>query len=164
VTNAPRCSPDTEPFQSDHQNEDFEMNILYRTDATAIGGRNGSAATADGSLRISLAAPAQLGGDGRVGNNPEQLFATGYAACFLEGIKIVAARSRTPIANDASVTARVELVEGERGEGTTLKVGLTIDLPGLDDDLANRLMLEAHRTCPYSNATRGNVDVRLGLA
>lgn len=140
------------------------MNILYRTDATAIGGRNGSAATADGSLRVSFAAPAQLGGAGRTGNTPEQLFATGYAACFLEEIKTVAARSRTPITEDASVTACIEVIESEPGSGVALQVGLTVDLPGLDDELAERLMQEAHRICPYSNATRGNINVRLRLA
>ncbi|MDD1453279.1 Ohr family peroxiredoxin [Sphingomonas sp. H160509] len=140
------------------------MKILYRAEATAIGGREGSAATADGSFRIGFATPKDLGGDGRPGNNPEQLFAAGYAACFLDAIKRAAVQARTYIAGDSNVTVTVGLMESEGAEGVGLTISIAVDLPGTDDDLAKALMLEAHATCPYSRATQGNVPVRLQLA
>ena len=140
------------------------MKILYQAQATAIGGRDGSAATADGSLRIGFATPAELGGDGSPGNNPEQLFAAGYAACFLDAIRRAAARSHIILAKDSNVTVSVGVGEREEADGLSLAVRISVDLPGVDDDVATTLMREAEATCPYSNATRGNVAARIGIA
>ena len=140
------------------------MKILYKTQATAIGGRDGSAATADGTLRIGLATPAELGGDARAGNNPEQLFAAGYAACFLDAIRRAAVKSRVSVASDSNVTVTVGIGESEAAEAASLSIEVAVDLPGTDDALAIALMHAAHATCPYSLATQGNVPVRLGLA
>lgn len=140
------------------------MKILYQTQATAVGGRTGSAASADGALRVQLATPRELGGDGAAGTNPEQLFAAGYSACFLSAIKFVAAQAKTVIPADANVTATVGIGPNESGPGFTLDVALAVDLPGLDRDTAERIVAAAHQACPYSNATRGNVDVRITIA
>lgn len=140
------------------------MKILYQTQATAIGGRSGSAASADGTLRVQLATPRELGGDGAAGTNPEQLFAAGYAACFLSAIKFVAGQAKTAIPADANVTATVGIGPNERGPGFALDIALAVDLPGLDREAAERIVAAAHQACPYSNATRGNVDVRISIA
>jgi Ohr subfamily peroxiredoxin len=140
------------------------MNIIYRTEATAIGGRTGSAASFDGLLRVRLVTPAALGGSGGEGSNPEQLFAAAYAACFLSAIKDAAAAEGTSIAEDTNVTASVDLGAREDESGMDLQVALGIDLPGLDRPTAERIVAAAHRACPYSHAVRGNVDVRLRIA
>ncbi len=140
------------------------MNPLYETQATAIGGRNGAAATSDGRLRFNLAIPKELGGPGGEGVNPEQLFALGYAACFLTAIKEVAGQSSIEIAADSNVTATVGIGPRETGEQLALSVELMIDLPDLDRDVAQGLVLRAHDICPYSAAVRGNLDVRLRVA
>lgn len=140
------------------------MKILYQTQATAVGGRTGSAASADGALRVQLATPRELGGDGAAGTNPEQLFAAGYSACFLSAIKFVAAQAKTVIPSDANVTATVGIGPNESGPGFALDVALAVDLPGLDRETAERIVAAAHQACPYSNATRGNVDVRIAIA
>lgn len=135
------------------------VKVLYRTTATATGGRDGQAATSDGSLAVKLATPKELGGGGGPGNNPEQLFAAGYAACFIGAMKAVAGR-KAPA--DATVTASVGI--GPRSEGGFgLDIDLAVSLPGLPADEAQALVDKAHQVCPYSNATRGNVDVRLKL-
>jgi lipoyl-dependent peroxiredoxin len=139
------------------------MNILYQTEATSIGGRTGLAASFDGALRVRLAMPAALGGGGE-GGNPEQLFAAGYAACFLTSIKNAAAEEGTEIAEDANVTATVGVGTREDEPGLHLQVALGIDLAGLDRPTAERIVAAAHRVCPYSNAVRGNVDVQLRIA
>ena len=140
------------------------MKILYETAATAIGGRTGAAASADGALRVQLATPEALGGPGGDGTNPEQLFAAGYAACVLSSIKSVAAQEKTAIAADANVTATVGIGARDDGPGFGLQVALAIDLPGLDRASAERIVEAAHQACPYSNATRGTVDIRLRIA
>lgn len=140
------------------------MKRLYTTSATAIGGRDGSAATSTGSLRINFSAPAELGDDVRQGNSPEELFAVAYAACFLDAIKLAAGRSGTELAGDANVTASVTVGENDTGRGLDLDVALAVDLPGLQDEATCRLMKEAHELCPYSKALHGNVEVRLGIA
>jgi Ohr subfamily peroxiredoxin len=137
------------------------MTTLYETQATAIGGRHGAAATADGRWRFNLAIPRELGGDGDEGINPEQLFAIGYAACFLTAIRDVAGEDGIEIAADANVTANVGLGRGE--DGLRLKVNLMVDLPGVATDTALDVIRRAHDTCPYSRATRGNIDVKLNL-
>jgi Ohr subfamily peroxiredoxin len=136
--------------------------ILYQTQATATGGRDGTASTPDGTLSLKLAKPRELGGNGQ-GNNPEQLFAAGYAACFLSAMQFVGTQpgfARVPA--EAQVTAYVGI--GPRADkGFALDVTLEVSLPGLDADVAERLVAEAHTVCPYSHATRGNVDVQLKL-
>ena len=121
------------------------MNILYQTEATSIGGRTGLAASFDGALRVRLAMPAALGGAGGEGGNPEQLFAAGYAACFLTAIKNAAAEEGTEIAEDANVTATVGVGTREDEPGLHLQVALGIDLPGLDRETAERIVAAAHR-------------------
>lgn len=137
------------------------MKILYRTKATASGGRDGSVATADGSFQAKLGMPKELGGNG-IGNNPEQLFASGYAACFLSALKFVAGKAGVKVPADATVAAEVGL--GDTGAGFALDVGLTVALPGLAKVDAEALVAKAHQVCPYSNATRNNIAVRLSVA
>lgn len=140
------------------------MNVLYRTEATATGGRTGSAATADGALAVALVTPKELGGPGGPGNNPEQLFAAGYAACFLGALKFVAGQSKVRLTEDSTVTAAVGIGKRDDGQGFGLDVALTIALPGVDAAVARALVDQAHIVCPYSHATRGGLDVRLSLA
>ena len=140
------------------------MNPLYQAQATAIGGRSGAAATSDGRLRVNLSIPNELGGPGGEGVNPEQLFALGYAACFLTAIKEVAAQSNVGIAADSNVTATVGIDPRVDGEQSALSVELIIDLPDIDNETAKELVLRAHTICPYSTAIRGNLDVRLRVA
>ncbi|MBU1378314.1 MAG: organic hydroperoxide resistance protein [Alphaproteobacteria bacterium] len=138
----------------------MSVNVLYRTAARATGGRDGHAATLDGSLDVSLATPKELGGGGGPGNNPEQLFAAGYAACFIGAMKFVASQGGPKVPADAAVTANVGI--GPRAEGGFgLDIALEVSLPGLDRAAAEDLVAKAHQVCPYSNATRGNVDVKL---
>ena len=140
------------------------VDVKYRTTATATGGRDGRAATKDGSLDVKLATPKELGGAGGAGNNPEQLFAAGYAACFLGAMKFVASQGGTAkVPDDATVTATVGI--GPRSEGGFgIDVELEVRLPGVPRDEAEALVEKAHQVCPYSNATRNNVPVRLKLA
>ncbi|MFN4278200.1 MAG: organic hydroperoxide resistance protein [Ferrovibrio sp.] len=140
------------------------MNILYRTQATATGGRTGQAATADGALSVALVTPKELGGPGGAGNNPEQLFAAGYAACFLGALKFVAGQRKVKIADDSTVTAAVGIGKRDDGQGFGLDVALTVALPGVDAGIARELVDQAHVVCPYSHATRNSLDVRLSLA
>ena len=140
------------------------MNILYRTAATATGGRTGHAATTGGAFSVALVTPKELGGAGGEGANPEQLFASGYAACFLGALKVVAGKRKVKIADDVSVTAAVGIGPRDDGQGFGLDVALTIALPGIDAGLARELVEQAHVVCPYSHATRGGLDVRLTLA
>jgi osmotically inducible protein OsmC len=140
----------------------MSINVLYETSAKATGGRVGHAATADGNLQVDLARPKELGSEGGVGTNPEQLFAAGYAACFLSSMQFVAAQGGTKVPADADVTATVGIgPRAERGFG--LEVGLAIYLPGLTSADAEALMQKAHHVCPYSNATRNNLNVRLNI-
>jgi Ohr subfamily peroxiredoxin len=139
------------------------VDVKYRTTATASGGRDGRAATQDGAFSVQLATPKELGGGGGSGNNPEQLFAAGYAACFLGAMKAVAAKGGTAkVPNDTTVTATVGI--GPRSEGGFgLDVQLDVKLPGVPHDQAQALVEKAHQVCPYSNATRNNVPVRLNV-
>ena len=141
----------------------MSVDVKYRTSATATGGRDGRSTTADGSLDVKLATPKELGGAGGPGSNPEQLFAAGYAACFLSAMKAVSPSQKLRVPNDATVTATIGI--GPRSEGGFgITADLKISLPGLERDAAQRLIDAAHQVCPYSNATRGNVDVGLTLA
>ena len=139
----------------------MSVDVKYRTTATATGGRDGHATTKDGALDVKLSTPKELGGAGGSGNNPEQLFAAGYAACFLGAMKFVASQGGSAkVPNDASVTSTVGI--GPRSEGGFgLDVALDVSLPGVDRAAAEELVEKAHQVCPYSNATRNNVPVRL---
>ncbi|MBD0272215.1 MAG: organic hydroperoxide resistance protein [Acetobacteraceae bacterium] len=137
--------------------------VKYRTSATATGGREGQARTEDGSLEVKLSTPKELGGGGGAGNNPEQLFAAGYAACFLGAMKAVASKGGTAkVPQDANVKATVGI--GPRSEGGFgLDIQLDVSLPGVPREQAQELVEKAHHVCPYSNATRNNVPVRLNV-
>ena len=139
---------------------DMTVNVLYKTSAKATGGRDGHAATLDGALDVKLATPKELGGGGGAGNNPEQLFAAGYAACFIGAMKFVASQGGPKVPADASVTSTVGIGPRSAG-GFGLEIALDISLPGVPRADAEALVEKAHQVCPYSNATRGNVDVRL---
>ncbi len=138
----------------------MSVQVLYRTAARATGGRDGHAATLDGSLDVALATPKELGGGGGAVNNPEQLFSAGYAACFIGAMKFVASQGGPKVPSDAAVTANVGIGPRAAG-GFGLDIALEVSLPGLDRADAEALVEKAHQVCPYSNATRGNVDVRL---
>lgn len=136
------------------------VNVLYRTSARATGGRDGHSATLDGAVDVKLSTPKELGGGGGTGVNPEQLFATGYAACFLGAMKFVASQGGPKVPADTTVTSSVGI--GPRSEGGFgLDIALEISLPGVDRTAAEDLVAKAHQVCPYSNATRNNIDVKL---
>jgi Ohr subfamily peroxiredoxin len=135
------------------------VDVKYRTTATATGGRDGHAATKDGALDVKLSTPKELGGGGGPGNNPEQLFAAGYSACFLGAMKFVSSQGGPKVPADTSVTSTVGI--GPRSEGGFgIDVEMEVSLPGLDKAEAEALVEKAHQVCPYSNAIRGNVNVR----
>src|SRR6267378_168300 len=140
----------------------MSVNVLYQTAARATGGRDGRSATLDGTFEVSLTMPKELGGPGGDGANPEKLFAAGYAACFLGAMKFVASQGGPKIPSDASVTSTVGIGPRSAG-GFGLDIPLDISLPGVPRAEAETLVEKAHQVCPYSNATRGNVDVRLKI-
>ncbi|MGW0913160.1 organic hydroperoxide resistance protein [Streptomyces sp. NPDC002784] len=134
------------------------MDAIYTAVATATHGREGRAISSDGTLDLQLAPPVELGGNGQ-GTNPEQLFAAGYAACFASALGLVGRRAKVDVA-DAAVTGEVGI--GKQGEGFGLKVTLRVELPDtVDEETGRKLVEQAHQVCPYSNATRGNIDVDL---
>ena len=139
------------------------MSVLYKATATSTGGRDGRAVSSDKALDVQLAAPRELGGNGAAGTNPEQLFAAGYSACFLSAMKFVAGQRKQALPGDTTVTADVGVGPNDKG-GFALDVELRVSLPGLDETAARELVDAAHTVCPYSNATRNNVDVRVRLA
>lgn len=134
------------------------MSALYSTSVTAIGGRNGSVLSDDGLLSLNLTLPTGLGGKGGA-SNPEQLFAAGYAACFGNAV-IHVARSNHKITDDQVVVAATVGLHPE-GAAFGLSVALDITISGVDQETAEAVVEQAHRTCPYSNAVRGNIDVKL---
>jgi len=135
--------------------------VLYTANATATGGREGSAKSDDGRLNVTLSTPKGLGGDDGAGTNPEQLFAAGYAACFIGALKVVAGQAKIALPTETSINAEVSIGPIPAGFGIAVK--LAISLPGLDKTQAQTLVEHAHQVCPYSNATRGNVDVELSI-
>ena len=135
--------------------------VLYTAHATSTGGRDGASRSDDGLLNVKLAPPKELGGAGGA-TNPEQLFAAGYSACFLGALKHVAGVEKVQIPADASIDASVGI--GQIPGGFGIEAALTIHLPGLDKALAQSLVDKAHQVCPYSNATRGNIEVTLTVA
>ena len=136
--------------------------VLYEATATATGGRDGKATSSDGVLSVQLATPRELGGAGGSGTNPEQLFAAGYSACFLGALKFVASRQKQTLPADTQVTAKVGI--GQIPTGFGIEVTLWISAPGVERAVLDDLVNQAHIVCPYSNATRGNIDVSLVVA
>jgi osmotically inducible protein OsmC len=139
------------------------MSILYTTKATATGGREGRAASEDGRLQIALSTPKELGGNGGDGTNPEQLFGAGYSACFLSAIKYVASQKKVKLSEESAVTATVGIGPREDGKGFGLDVALAITLPGVEAAQAREIVDAAHIVCPYSEATRSNLNVRISI-
>ncbi|QIL91055.1 Ohr family peroxiredoxin [Microbulbifer sp. SH-1] len=135
------------------------MKTLYTASATVTGGRDGKAVSSDGVLDLALTTPKELGGSGGAATNPEQLFAAGYSACFIGAMKFVGGQSKVAIPATASVRGEVGIGQVEGGFG--LEVDLHVNLPGFAQADAEALVAQAHKVCPYSNATRGNIDVRL---
>ena len=136
--------------------------VLYTAFATATGGREGKAASDDGKLSVKLSTPKELGGAGGEGSNPEQLFAAGYAACFIGAMKAVGGKMKLAVPADVSIASEVGI--GPIPAGFGIQVKMTITLPGMDRAVAEQLVAAAHQVCPYSNATRGNIDVTLTIA
>ncbi|MFG2519009.1 organic hydroperoxide resistance protein [Streptomyces sp. NPDC048527] len=134
------------------------MDAIYTAVATATHGRDGRAVSSDGRLDLQLGIPTEMGGSGQ-GTNPEQLFAAGYSACFASALGLVGRAAKVDI-SDAAVTAEVGI--GKQGEGFGLAVTLRVELPeSVDAETGRKLVEQAHQVCPYSNATRGNIDVDL---
>ena len=133
--------------------------ILYTAHATSTGGREGVSKSSDGVLDVKLTTPKELGGNGAVGTNPEQLFAAGYSACFIGAMKYVAMTQKIALPADTSIKADVGI--GPIPTGFAIQVALTITVPGMERAAAQKIVDAAHQVCPYSNATRGNIDVSL---
>ncbi|WP_172144394.1 organic hydroperoxide resistance protein [Pseudomonas tumuqii] len=138
------------------------IKALYTATATATGGRDGRAVSSDGILDVKLTTPRELGGQGGAATNPEQLFAAGYSACFIGALKFVASQKKLALPADTSITGKVGI--GQIPGGFGLEVELDVSLPGLEQAAADELVAAAHQVCPYSNATRGNIEVRLNVA
>ena len=136
--------------------------VLYTAHATSTGGRDGRSVSSDKALDVKLATPRELGGAGGEGTNPEQLFAAGYSACFIGALKFVAAKEKIAFPADASIDASVGI--GPLPTGFGIQAELKVSLPGLPREQAQALVEKAHQVCPYSNATRGNVEVELSIA
>jgi len=135
--------------------------VLYTAHATTTGGRDGSSKSDDGKLEVKLNPPKEMGGNGD-GTNPEQLFAAGYSACFLGAMKFVAGAQKIDV--PAGTTIKADVALGPRAAGAKgfgIAVDMAITIPGMERAKAEALVAEAHQVCPYSNATRGNVDVKL---
>jgi osmotically inducible protein OsmC len=134
--------------------------VLYTAEAHTTGGRDGAGRTSDGALDVTLSSP----GSGKPGTNPEQLFAVGYSACFIGAMRAVAPKLSLKVPDDVAIDANVSLGPTDGGAAYGIAVKLSISLPGLDDAQKKQLVDAAHQVCPYSNATRGNIDVELVIA
>jgi Ohr subfamily peroxiredoxin len=134
------------------------QNVLYTGKTRTTGGRDGVARSDDGALDLKLSPP----GSGRPGTNPEQLFAAGWSACFIGAMRRVAGAEHVALPAATAVDAEIDLTSGD--EGFKLQARLTISLPGIDAETAARIVHGAHQTCPYSKATRGNIDVAFDIA
>ena len=133
---------------------------LYTAHATSTGGRDGTTRTSDGLLDLKLAVPKEMGGAGG-GVNPEQLFASGYSACFIGAMKFVAGTQKIALPADTSINASVGI--GQIPQGFGIEVALQVSIPGMDKAAAEALVAKAHEVCPYSNATRGNIEVTITI-
>ena len=136
-------------------------NVAYTAKATATGGREGAAKSDDGRLDLTLSTPKGLGGDDGQGTNPEQLFAAGYAACFIGALKVVAGQEKRSLPSDTHIDSEVSIGAIEGGFGIAVK--LAVSLGDMDKDEAMAMVEKAHQVCPYSNATRGNIEVTLSV-
>lgn len=141
----------------------MSVDIKYRTSATATGGRDGKARSEDGRFEVRLATPRELGGAGGEGTNPEQLFAAGYSACFLSALKVAGRQLKVDVPANATVTASVGIGPRSAG-GFGITADLAIALPGIERAQGLKLIETAHQICPYSNATRNNIDVGFALS
>lgn len=137
------------------------MKKLYTANATATGGREGRTKSDDGVLDFKIEIPKEMGGKGGAYTNPEQLFAAGYAACFDSALNLVARNQKIKL-KDTSVTASVSIGQNSEG-GFSLAVDLAVSIPEIEQETAQKLLETAHQVCPYSNATRGNIEVNLNL-
>jgi osmotically inducible protein OsmC len=138
------------------------VKVLYTAHAHATGaGRNGRTETDDGKVRLDLSVPKDMGGPGGDGTNPEQLFASGYAACFLGALRFVAGKEKVSLPGETQVAADVSIGPRDDGGGFGLEVALRITAPGVDGAVLEDLVQKAHVVCPYSQATRGNIPVAL---
>jgi|OM-RGC.v1.022619240 Ohr subfamily peroxiredoxin len=135
------------------------MQSIYQATVLSTGGRDGRSVSNDEKLNVALSTPKELGGLGGEGTNPEQLFAAGYSACFIGALKFVAQQKKVKLPADLSVNATVGIGHNPQGIGFAISTDLTVFLPGLSTQAANELIEEAHLVCPYSNATRGNINV-----
>lgn len=136
--------------------------VVYEARARTTGGRSmGHAVSSDGQLDVKINSPKEMGGNGN-GTNPEQLFAAGYSACFLGAVKFIAGKQKIAIPEDAAIDAVIGF--GPVGQGFGINASLTVSLPGMDRAVAQQLVDTAHQVCPYSNATRGNIEVTIALA
>lgn len=135
--------------------------VLYTAHAKATGGREGTGSSDDGRLSVKLSTPKELGGTGGDGTNPEQLFAVGYAACFIGAMKAVGGKMKIAVPADVSISSEVGI--GPIPAGFGIQAVLNISLPGMERAVAEQLVAAAHQVCPYSNATRGNIDVTLNI-
>ncbi|ORM80627.1 organic hydroperoxide resistance protein [Pantoea deleyi] len=135
--------------------------VVYRAKAKATGGRDGRATSSDGVLDVKLGVPKEMGGAGGEVTNPEQLFAAGYSACFIGAMKFVAGRDKITMPKDAWIEGEVGI--GPIPNGFGIEATLNIHLPGMDEAEAQKLVDAAHIVCPYSNATRNNIDVTLNI-
>lgn len=140
------------------------MAILYTAQASATGGRAGRAVSDNGVLDVTLTVPKELGGDGATGTNPEQLFAAGYSACFLGALKFVAGKEKVKISEDTKITTRVGIGPREDGTGFGIEVAITAELPGVEREVAEKLVAAAHIVCPYSHAMRTSTEVPVSVA
>jgi Ohr subfamily peroxiredoxin len=143
---------------------EVDMKILYRAEATATGGRTGSARSSDGHLAVTLDTVKELGGAGGEGTNPEQLFAAGYSACFLGALKYVAGQQKLMLSDETRVSATVGIGQREDGKGFGLDIALSVTLPGIARDLAEDLVAQADIVCPYSHLAHNGAAVRLSVA
>lgn len=135
------------------------MQALYSATVTSTGGRDGRSISDDKQFEVSLSTPKELGGAGGEGTNPEQLFAAGYSACYIGALKFVAGQQKVTLPSDLSVTAKIGIGKNDKGVGFAISADLEVNLPGIDSDVANKLIEDAHQVCPYSNATRGNIEI-----
>ena len=135
---------------------------LYTAHATSTGGRTGSTESSDGRIKLQLSTPKELGGDSGPGTNPEQLFAAGYSACFIGAMKAVAARQKIALPAEVSIKSDVSIGPmADKAGAFGIAVSMAVSVPGMDKAAAETLVKTAHEVCPYSNATRGNIDVTL---
>ncbi|WP_028223117.1 organic hydroperoxide resistance protein [Paraburkholderia oxyphila] len=133
-------------------------NVLYTGKTHTTGGRDGASHSLDGRLEVKLSSP----GSSAPGTNPEQLFGAGWSACFIGAMGFAAGQLKTALPGETAVDAEIDLVKGD--DGYSLRARLNVSLPGLEREVAQRVVEMAHRTCPYSKATRGNIDVTITLA